>query len=1479
MISASSAAGVGYYSGGGDDTARDASGRNYYTGAVDHGERPGMWSGTLAQALGLIGVVEAATMEQVYERFLTPDGQPIGNAPRNYKSPEERLDAALAKEPDALPERIEAIRSEIERTDASVCRGVDLTFSVPKSVTVAYVAAWRAEQEATRDGQSERADGFQAIREAIDGAILDANQAALDYVSSVATTRTGKHGAGYAGQWLATPGLVVASFPQLTSRADDPQYHVHNVVLNRAQAEDGRIGALDTRDLGQQRHAYSAVADRILAERLQDAGLTVSTRPDGIAREIVGIDQDMLDAFSQRRAQITKAMAPVVQAQEERLGRDLNALERSRLAQTINLVTRESKDEKDIDWAAKLEDWQDRITDEIGAGLGPVAEQLLAMVEDAVPSGASEFSPEAVMAQAIHAVAQEKAAWTRADLLLEIDRALPDRLGLSTGGAVELLDRLADAALVFEGVIQVSGNSGALPPTDLVPGAFTRPSDAKYAAPETLEAENLIIRAATNRSGVALDAKAVGGWLSLNCPTILPDQRAAVVGLASTDAALSQLVGPAGTGKSFTAGALAGAWTALSDGGRVIGLATSQVATEVLKGDGVDLSFNIAAWNAMQSRVASGALRGDEITLTERDLVIVDETSMVSTANASAIREAVEAAGARAIATGDPAQLGAVGAGGVMELLTGRAETYVLSDVQRFSEDWERSASLGLREGNLDALREYDLHGRLVEAGSMDEAIAAAARAAAAERLSGNTVSVTADTNADAYRVSEMVRDHLVAAGLVEEEGVILDRTGGVAGIGDEVMTRQIDYQLGVLNGSRFEVIGTGEDGSLSVRGDDGVVRELPSQYVTQHVQHAYASTVHGSQGKTVDAGFTVTGGNTSASALYVGMTRGRERNTAFVALGPQAPSQGRLQAPTEQGGQVRVEDPQDKASAIAVLSEALSRESQSRAALTEQAEDADRLASMDTTMGRIEELTHLACRARLDGDLDRLVEDGVLSEDSRARLASDQSTDHLSRVCRAAEQAGMDPAQVLREAIEDRPFDGLRSIAQGIAGRITSEHDVAASQPGTATVPARLPEDHTAYLEHLHEKAADRARDLGSLAAQELPAWAEKTLGAVPEDAMARLEWEEKAGAIAAYREAKGLDGDRALSPAPGLSQTEARAAWWDAWSALGKPQETRTEAALSEGALQARVAAWEREQAWAPAHANDSLRQAELDAEEARHEVALALASGDEENASRWEQTASERQAVASAMATVADARGDWAEQTAITQDLAERAASELRERGLEPGREPDRISAEEWLEHQRETDARDEAVREVTELDVPIVEDDTETESEDSGLRDAGSAIGGGADQIRGGSAATTEAATPEGSDDATPVSKVTATDSGDESQEEPDRAEKSKSPAEAEDDDEEDEEKDDPRADPANYAVWNPAKAVAPIEPDDAELHALVAVARTAHAVTADRTSEEAAHDALEAEQAAPPEADDSGDVAEASHAPALVAADD
>ena len=59
--------------------------------------------------------------------------------------------------------------------------------------------------------------------------------------------------------------------------------------------------------------------------------------------------------------------------------------------------------------------------------------------------------------------------------------------------------------------------------------------------------------------------------------------------------------------------------------------------------------------------------------------------------------------------------------------------------------------------------------------------------------------------------------------------------------------------------------------------------RTLPADYVHEHVELAYATTVHGAQGETVDRAHLLIGETTGAAAAYVGMTRGRESNTAHL--------------------------------------------------------------------------------------------------------------------------------------------------------------------------------------------------------------------------------------------------------------------------------------------------------------------------------------------------------------------------------------------------------------------------------------------------------------------------------------------------------------------------------------------------------------------------------------------------------------------
>ncbi|MEI2820972.1 MAG: helicase C-terminal domain-containing protein [Marmoricola sp.] len=60
----------------------------------------------------------------------------------------------------------------------------------------------------------------------------------------------------------------------------------------------------------------------------------------------------------------------------------------------------------------------------------------------------------------------------------------------------------------------------------------------------------------------------------------------------------------------------------------------------------------------------------------------------------------------------------------------------------------------------------------------------------------------------------------------------------------------------------------------------------LPPTYVAEHVDLGYAITAHRAQGVTVDTAHVVVTESTTRENLYVAMTRGRDRNHAYVITG-----------------------------------------------------------------------------------------------------------------------------------------------------------------------------------------------------------------------------------------------------------------------------------------------------------------------------------------------------------------------------------------------------------------------------------------------------------------------------------------------------------------------------------------------------------------------------------------------------------------
>ncbi|MDO9354276.1 MAG: hypothetical protein Q7T55_11310, partial [Solirubrobacteraceae bacterium] len=117
--------------------------------------------------------------------------------------------------------------------------------------------------------------------------------------------------------------------------------------------------------------------------------------------------------------------------------------------------------------------------------------------------------------------------------------------------------------------------------------------------------------------------------------------------------------------------------------------------------------------------------------------------------------------------------------------------------------------------------------------------------------------------------------------------------TGEQLSPGDRIATRRNDRALGVANRDTWTVTAVGDYGSLVVRGRCGE-RTLPAEYANRHVELAFATTVHGAQGDTVDHAHLLIGEATGGASAYVGMTRGRHSNTAHLVA--DTPDEARAQ-------------------------------------------------------------------------------------------------------------------------------------------------------------------------------------------------------------------------------------------------------------------------------------------------------------------------------------------------------------------------------------------------------------------------------------------------------------------------------------------------------------------------------------------------------------------------------------------------------
>jgi ATP-dependent exoDNAse (exonuclease V) alpha subunit len=371
--------------------------------------------------------------------------------------------------------------------------------------------------------------------------------------------------------------------------------------------------------------------------------------------------------------------------------------------------------------------------------------------------------------------------------------------------------------------------------------------------------------------------------------TRIDPTQAEVVGALAGDGQLVVVEGAAGAGKTT---ALRSAHTVLArHGHRLLVVTPTLKAAEVAAAEtGAD--GHSAAWLIHQHgwrwdddghwARRQDASPGPTARLRPGDLLLVDEAGMLDQDTACAILTIADEAGARVALVGDRHQLPAVGRGGVLDhALAWANPTAVVSleKVHRFTDPDYAALSLRMRTGNDPAAVFDALHrrGSIVIHPSEAERAAVLAEAGAAGDL------VLADTRDHVASLNAAISDQRRAESTTDDPAdSMVTAHGERIGLGGRVATRRNDPDLGVANRQTWTVTGVGDDGSLVLRGR-GRDRVVPAEYAAQFLELAYATTVHGAQGETVDRAHVAIGDTTGAAAAYVAMTRGRNGNTAHL--------------------------------------------------------------------------------------------------------------------------------------------------------------------------------------------------------------------------------------------------------------------------------------------------------------------------------------------------------------------------------------------------------------------------------------------------------------------------------------------------------------------------------------------------------------------------------------------------------------------
>ncbi|WP_210481856.1 MobF family relaxase [Naasia sp. SYSU D00948] len=1083
------------------------------------GTPPGRWLGGGVAALGggriAVGdpVSESQLQLMVGMGRDPASGDPLGRAYPVYAPLSERVaDRVAALDPKLAGEdrsaAVAAIEAEEgERGSRRPVAGFDFTFSVPKSASVLWAVADAGTQSSI----------VQAHHEAVADVVAFMER-------EVAATRAGATGRDGAVAQVEVTGLIAAAFDHYDSRAGDPHLHTHVVVSNKARTVfDGKWRALDGRPLHAATVALSELHEALFADRLSRVlGVRWEQRQMGVDRNpswaIRGVQEALVAEFSNRSRHIDVETDRLIEEYRAALGRRPGPATIVKLRAQATLATRPDKEIRSL--ADLTRDWRQRA----GTHLGENATTWARRVAAGGPSSMlrAEDVPSEVVGRlgrsVVEEVGEKRSTWRHWNLYAEAARQTMGWRFATTE------DRQAVTGLIVDAAERASIR---LTPPELAPtpAVFQRPDGTSVFRPRhsvlfsstaLLEAEDRLLTLSRDKSAPTLATNRLQ-WSRTDSRgrLVRPDQVAALGSVATSGRVVDVLVGPAGAGKTTAMQALRHAWEAEHGIGSVLGLAPSAAAAEVLGAElGIPAENTAKWWHDHEA---------GRVTFTAGQLVILDEASLAGTLGLQRIADQVKDGGAKLLLVGDPAQLSSVEAGGAFALLVqDRADVPELERVERFTQDWEKRASLELRRGYAPAVDVYEEQGR-IRGGTAEDMMDAAYGAWRSDLADGLMSILIAEDGATVADLNRRARADLALAGAIDATAEVALHDGTAASIGDLVLTRRNDRRLRsgtdwVRNGARWIVTNVRADGSLQVRREGrrwGGALVLPADYVRNHLELGYAVTAHRAQGLTTDTGHALIQAAGSRESLYVAMTRGRTSNTAYVAT--DRPDDNHSAQHPATGSQV---------TARAVLHAVLQRSTANTSAHQSLAAEQDAWASIAQLAAEYETIAAAAQHDRWTAP----IRGSGLTPEQAKQVISSPAFAPLTAELRRAEALHHDVDRLLPRLIDARGMEDGEDLAAVLHHRLAR---ATATPAGTRSgrradrlvaglIPAAIGpmtsemRDALAQLGNLIEHRAIALVD-AALSAREL--WI-VSLSTPPPDRHALRAWRRDVTTVAAYRD-----------------------------------------------------------------------------------------------------------------------------------------------------------------------------------------------------------------------------------------------------------------------------------------------------------------------------------------------------------------------